>query len=228
LANFFPQLLCNQLQSGVAQPRGRTELVEALLLSRPVRGLTQLTIIGWLCLLSALVGPQIAFGHEQQKNRLIIKRQDVRCINLEFSVSGPLVLHPILGPKQTFDAFINKVSGLSLEAFQKELEKALPVIQKGALIQGSGERKIPVRKWIWAAPPVWQQSIQQQRALIMAGAGTTGHPNPVEFTATACSKNPINRLMIGFDSSLYPLFVEGGQSDQFWLTVEIPTAFADF
>jgi hypothetical protein len=193
-----------------------------------VRGLIGLAAFGWFYLLAALIGPQLALGHEQQKNRLTIKRQDARCINLEFSVAAPLVLHPILGPKQTFDAFINKAAGQSPEAFQKELEKALAVIEKGALVKGPDERKIPLRKWVWAAPPLWQQSIQQQRALIMAGAGNTGHPNPVEFTATACSKSPINRLLIGFDSSLYPLFVEASQSDQFWLTVDIPTAIADF
>jgi hypothetical protein len=187
-----------------------------------------LAAIGWFYLLAALIGPQVVSGHEQQRNRLVIKRQDARCINLEFSVAAPLVLHPILGPKQTFDAFIYKAAGQSPDAFQKEVEKALTVIEKGALVKGPDERKVPLRKWAWAPPPLWQQSIQQQRALIMAGAGNTGHPNPVEFTATACSKNPINRLMIGFDSSLYPLFVEGSQSDQFWLTVEIPTAFADF
>jgi len=178
--------------------------------------------------LAALIGPRVALGHEQQKNRLIIKRQDSRCINLEFSVAAPLVLHPILGPKQTFDAFINKAASLSPEAFQKELEKALAAIEKSALIKGPDERKIPVRKWVWAAPLLWQQSIQQQQALLMAGAGNTGHPNPVEFTATACGKNPIGRLMLGFNSSLYPLFVEATQSDRFWLTVDIPTAVADF
>jgi len=184
--------------------------------------------IGWIYFLAALIGPQVALGHEQQKNRLIIKRQDSRCIDLEFSVAAPLVLHPILGPKQTFDAFINKAAGLSPEAFQKELEKALAAIEKNALIKGPDERKIPVRKWVWAAPLLWQQSIQQQQALLMAGAGNTGHPNPVEFTATACGKNPIGRLMLGFNSSLYPLFVEATQSDRFWLTVDIPTAVADF
>jgi hypothetical protein len=34
--------------------------------------------------------------------------------------------------------------------------------------------------------------------------------------------------MIGFDYSLYPLFVEVSRSDQFWLTADIPTAVADF
>jgi len=179
-------------------------------------------------LLGALIGPQISFAHEQQKNRLTIERQDARCINMAFSVSAPLILHPILGPKQTFDAFINRAAGLSPEAFQKELERALTAIEKGALVKGPDERKIPVKNWVWAAPPLWQQRIQQQRALIMAGALNNGHPDPVEFIATACGKSPINRLMIGFDYSLYPLFVEVSRSDQFWLTADIPTAVADF
>jgi len=193
-------------------------------------GLTQVRFatVGYFFLLTTLVGPALAFAHEQQKNRLIIKRHDAQCIHLEFSVAAPLVLHPILGSKQTFDAFINKASGLSPEAFQKDLEKALTAIEKGALVKGPDERKIPVRKWVWAPPTLWQQSIHQQRALIMAGAGNSGHPNPVEFTATACSKNPISRLLLKFDSSLYPLFVEASQSDQFWLTADIPTAVADF
>jgi len=186
------------------------------------------TAIGWAYCLASLVCPILAVGHEQQKNRLKITRQDSRCINLEFSVAAPLVLHPILGPKQTFDAFINKAAGQSPAAFQKELEKALTAIEKGALIKGPDERKIPALKWVWSAPSLWQQSIQQQQALIMAGAGNTGHPNPVDFTATACAKNPISRLMFGFNPSLYPLFVEASQSDRFWLTADIPTAVADF
>ena len=184
--------------------------------------------IGWVYFSVALLGPQVALSHEQQKNRLTITREDARCINLAFSVAAPLVLHPILGPKQTFDAFINKAAGLSPEAFQKELEKALTAIERGAAIKGPDERKIPLRKWVWSAPLFWQQSIQQQQALIMAGAGNTGHPNPVEFTATACGKNPISRLQFGFNPSLYPLLVEASQSDRFWLTVDIPTAVADF
>jgi len=187
-----------------------------------------LAAIGWVYFSVALLGPQVALSHEQQKNRLTITRHDSRCINLEFSVAAPLVLHPILGPKQTFDAFINKAAGQSPVAFQKELEKALTAIEKGALIRGPGERKIPALKWVWSAPSLWQQSIQQQQALIMAGAGNTGHPNPVEFTATACGKNPVSRLMFGFNPSLYPLFVEASQSDRFWLTADIPTAVADF
>ena len=187
-----------------------------------------LVALGCCYSLGALIGPQISFAHEQQKNRLTIKRQDARCINMAFSVSGPLVLHPILGPKQTFDAFINRAAGLSPEAFQKELERALTAIEKGALVKGPDERKIPVKNWVWAAPPLWQQSILQQRALIMAGTLNNGHPDPVEFIATACGKSPINRLMIGFDYSLYPLFVEVSRSDQFWLTADIPTAVADF
>ena len=178
--------------------------------------------------LGALIGSPVSFAHEQQKNRLTIKRQDSRCINLEFSVAAPLVLHPILGPRQTFDAFINKAAGQSPAVFQKELEKALTAIERGALLKGPDERKIPVLKWVWSAPSFWQQSIQHQQALIMAGAGNTGHPNPVEFTATACGKNPISRLMFGFNPSLYPLFVEASQSDRFWLTADIPTAVADF
>ena len=185
-------------------------------------------VISCVYLLGVLIGPQVSFAHEQQKNRLKITRQDSRCINLEFSVAAPLVLHPILGPKQTFDAFINKAAGQSPAAFQKELEKALTAIEKGALIKGPDERKIPALKWVWSAPSLWQQRIQQQQALIMAGAGNTGHPNPVEFTATACGKNPIGRLMFGFNPSLYPLFVEASQSDRFWLTADIPTAVADF
>jgi len=179
-------------------------------------------------LLGALIGPQVSFAHDQQKNRLTIQRQDARCISLAFSVSAPLILHPILGSKQTFDAFINRAAEISPEAFQKELERALTAIEKGAIVKGPDERKIPVKNWVWAAPPLWQQSIQQQRALIMAGAGNTGHPDPVEFTATACGKSPINRLLFGFDYSLYPLFVEASRSDQFWLTADIPTAVADF
>jgi hypothetical protein len=193
-----------------------------------VRARSTFSAIGWFCFLAALTGPHFAVGHEQQKNRLTIKRQDSKCINLEFSVAAPLVLHPILGPKQTFDAFINKAAGQSPAVFQKELEKALTAIEKGALIKGPDERKIPALKWVWAAPSLWQQSIQQQQALIMAGAGNTGHPNPVDFTATACAKNPIGRLMFGFNPSLYPLFVEASQSDRFWLTADIPTAVADF
>jgi len=193
-----------------------------------VRAQSTFATIGWFYFLAALIGPEIVLGHEQQKNRLKITRQDSRCINLEFSVAAPLVLHPILGPKQTFDAFINKAAGQSPAAFQKELEKALTAIEKGALIKGPDERKIPALKWVWSAPSLWQQSIQQQQALIMAGAGNTGHPNPVDFTATACAKNPISRLMFGFNPSLYPLFVEASQSDRFWLTADIPTAVADF
>jgi len=192
-----------------------------------VRAQSTFATIGWFYFLAALIGPEIVLGHEQQKNRLKITRQDSRCINLEFSVTAPLVLHPILGPKQTFDAFINKAAGQSPAVFQKELEKALTAIEKGALIKGPDERKIPALKWVWSAPSLWQQSIQQQQALIMAGAGNTGHPNPVDFTATACGKNPIGRLMFGFNPSLYPLFVEASQSDRFWLTAVIPTAVAD-
>lgn len=183
---------------------------------------------GWICFFAALIAPGIAVAHEQQRNRLTITRQDARCIDLAFSIAAPLVLHPLLGPKQTFDAFINKTSALSPEAFQKQLELALTAIERGAQIIGPDERKVTVRKWAWAPPAVWQQSIHQQQALIMAGAGNSGHPNPVEFTATACSKNPINRLRFGFNPSLYPLFVEASPSDQFWLTVDIPTAVADF
>jgi hypothetical protein len=194
----------------------------------PVRARSTFSAIGWFCFLAALTGPQIALGHEQQKNRLTIKRQDSRCINLEFSVTAALVLHPLLGPKQTFDAFLSKTAGLPPVAFQKELEKALTAIEKGALIKGPDERKIPAVKWAWSAPSFWQQSIQQQQALIMAGAENTGHPNPVEFTAIACGKSPISRLMFGFNPGLYPLFVEATQSDRFWLTADIPTAVADF
>lgn len=194
----------------------------------PFRELAGIAAIGSLYLLTALVRPTDSFAHDQQKNRLTITRQDARCINLAFSVSGPLVLHPILGSKQTFDAFINKFAAFSPEAFQKELERALGSIEKDALIKGPDERKLTIQKWVWAAPPLWQQSIQQQRALIMAGAGNSGHPNPLEFTATACGKHPINRLMLGFNPSLYPLFVEASLTDQFWLTADIPTAVADF
>ncbi len=138
------------------------------------------------------------------------------------------MLHQLLGQKQTFDAFLNKYAGLAPEHFQKDLEKALSALEKGALFKGPDDRKIPVRKWVWAPPPLWQQSIQEQRALLMAGAGNAGHPNPVTFTAEACSKRPISRVILGFDSSLYPLSVEASKTDQFWLTADLPTAIADF
>jgi len=193
-----------------------------------VRPIRRAFLVGIVSSALGIFAGNTALAHEQQKNRLTIVKQDANCLGLSFVVSAPPVLHQLLGQKQTFDAFLNKYAGLSPEHFQKDLEKALNALEKGALFKGPDDRRIPVRKWVWAPPLLWQQSIQEQRALLMAGAGNTGHPNPVVFTAEACSKRPISRLMLGFDPSLYPLSVEASKTDQFWLTVDIPTAIADF
>jgi len=193
-----------------------------------VRPMRRAFIIGILLSALGIFAENTALAHEQQKNRLTIVKQDANCLGLSFVVSAPPVLHQLLGQKQTFDAFLNKYAGLAPDHFQKDLEKALSALEKGALVKGPDDRRIPVRKWVWAPPPLWQQSIQEQRALLMAGAGNTGHPNPVGFTAEACSKRPISRVILGFDSSLYPMSVEASKTDQFWLTADLPTAIADF
>lgn len=163
-----------------------------------------------------------------QYNQLTFSRSKQNCLHLNFSIAPTVALYQATLPKQSFPDFVRSLSNASVESFEINLKKAIPIIEKKSILTNQDGSQIRLLHWQWPSSSVWQKSFKEQEALFMSGASSQGHPSNIMVLAEACSKKPINRIQLSFHQAIYPLFVTVSPIDQFWLTDQIPFAIADF
>lgn len=162
------------------------------------------------------------------QNTATIKKINVRCISVDFSLAPVTTLHQLLAPTMQWDDFFNKFTGMKDTEFKNEVLKVHSLIQRNAKVFDLEGGAFIFGSWKWPATQLWLDTLKSEQILFITGSNNQGHAKPMEIHTQACSNHPVGTLQFSFDPNLYPLYVVTADNNQTILTKQAPFATAEF
>jgi len=175
-----------------------------------------------LAVASLFWGLNIAKAQEHvHSNTLQIKRESKTVIRFDFALNLPTMLHRMLAPQTSYSAFLKAQSQLSDQALDRELSQLnASLSEKAFLVLPSGV-KLRVTHWQWPDKQSLRDAFMSSFILLNLPQPTNAHIDTMRVSASIETKATISRVQIQLPSAMNPILVVV-QSDQFWLTDQIP------
>ena len=177
-----------------------------------------------LALASLFFGFNAAKAQEHSHpNTVEIKRESKTVIQFDFSLNLPAMLHRMLAPQTSYAAFLKAQAELSDPALDRELDRLSTALsEKAFLILPSGS-KLRLKQWQWPDKQSLRGAFMSSFILLNLPQKTNAHIDTLRVTASIETKATVGRvqLQLQLPSAMNPILVVV-QSDQFWLTDQIP------
>lgn len=163
-----------------------------------------LKIIASACLLWALVTS--AGAHELQANRATLVLRDEQHLTLSFFVDYIGVLHKVLAPQQSFEAFVLLYSAMKPQVFQTQLLNAQRKLQASTAVLFQGGKAATLTQWVWPDAAAVHQLLQQRAMQAVIAPADHSHVAQTEIRVETRADN---------------------QGDFSAITLQLPTEFQD-
>lgn len=175
-----------------------------------------------LALASLFFGFNAAKAQEHSHpNTVEIKRESSSVIRFDFALNLPAMLHRMLAPQTSYAAFLKAQAELSDQALDRELDRLSTALSEKAFLVLPSGNKHRLKQWQWPDKKSLRSAFMSSWILLKVPQKTNAHIDTLRVTANIETQASVGRVQLQLPSAMYPILVVV-QSDQFWLTEQIP------
>ena len=175
-----------------------------------------LKIIASACLLWTLLTS--AAAHELPSNRATLVLRDEQHLALSFFVDYTGVLHKVLAPQQSLEAFVLLYSAMKPQAFQTQLLNAQGKLQASTTVLFQGGKAANLTQWAWPDAATVQQLLQQRAMQAVIAPSDHSHVAQTEIRAETRADNPgdLRAITLQLPAEFQDVLVVSYQPKQVW------------
>ncbi len=178
-----------------------------------------------ICSASVFLFSAAASAHDAS---LTLVQSGKTSLELTFSLEPVQTLHAILATDLDIFSFLKRYSEMPLSDFSSALFVVEAQLSHDVTLDTGDGQVLVLKDWHWPNAADQQAYLQQQVDQVLKGPTQPLQLVPLDVTAHAESKIPLNRVRISIRQPIRPIFLIRPGIEQFWIDDMAPDAILDF